>query len=102
MMMAALTGRPPGPSRFDPGAEPEQHLGRHGLNLPERAVERRLSDEFGDLDPDAVRRCVADVSACVVHLGMEPAPALVELIAREHLVGMVKSEPPSGRAPARP
>jgi len=89
MMMAALTGRPPDPSRFDRRTEPE-------------TVELRLRDEFGGLDPDTVRRCVADVSACVVHLGMEPAPALVELIAREHLVGVVKSEPPSGRGPARP
>ena len=84
MMMAALTGRAPGPSRnaLDPNKAP---------------LERRLTDEFGDLAPDTVARCVADVSACVTHLGMEPTADLVELIAREHLVGKVKSQPPSGR-----
>ena len=88
MMMAALTGRPPNPSRFD--------------RTPTETVEQRLRHEFRDLAPEAVRRCVADVNACVIHLGMEAAPALVEAIAREHLVGMVKSDPPSGRGPARP
>jgi len=85
MMMAALTGRRHGPSLLapDPDTDP---------------LQRRLTDEFGDLAPDTVARCVADVSACVTHLGVEPTPEVVELIAREHLVGMVKSEPPSGRA----
>jgi hypothetical protein len=86
MMMAALTGRPPGPSRNAP--DPDQKP---------PPLERRLTDEFADLAPHAVARCVADVSACVTHLGMEPTPDVVERIAREHLVGMVKSQPPSGR-----
>ncbi|MEO5874955.1 MAG: hypothetical protein ABIS86_09900 [Streptosporangiaceae bacterium] len=61
------------------------------------AVAGRLLHEFAALAPDQIDRCVTDVRACVAHLGVEPTPALVERIAREHLTGMVKSEPPSGR-----
>ncbi|MQY08347.1 hypothetical protein [Actinomadura macrotermitis] len=60
---------------------------------------RRLADEFLSFPSDTVDRCVADVLACVTHLGIDATPALVERMAREHLVGMVKSEPPSGRVP---
>jgi hypothetical protein len=56
---------------------------------------RKLADEFMILSTDAVERCVADVCACIEHLGVDATPALVERIAREHLVGMVKSRPPS-------
>ncbi len=84
MMMAALTGRPPGPSRTAP-------------DTAEDPLERRLSDEFDALAPETVAHCVAEVRTCVSHLGVEPTPHLVELIAREHLVGKVKSQPPSGR-----
>ncbi|MFC5750258.1 hypothetical protein [Actinomadura rugatobispora] len=62
-----------------------------------RLLSGRLAAEFATVTPDTVERCVADVQACVAHLGLEPTPALVERMAREHLVGMVKSEPPSGR-----
>jgi hypothetical protein len=70
------------------------------MMLPEVAsrsqgMTRRLSDEFVILPTDAVERCVADVCACVEHLGVDATPVLVERIAREHLVGMVKSRPPS-------
>lgn len=58
---------------------------------------RRLAAEFAILASSTVERCVADVQACVTHLGLDATPVLVERIAREHLVGMVKSEPPSGR-----
>lgn len=58
---------------------------------------QRLTAEFLGLAPDTVEQCVADVSACVAHLGVAATPSLVERIVREHLVGMVKSEPPSGR-----
>jgi hypothetical protein len=34
------------------------------------------------------------------HLGLEATPARVERMAREQLTGILKSEPPSGRAPA--
>ncbi|WP_258573083.1 hypothetical protein [Actinomadura parmotrematis] len=59
---------------------------------------RRLEAEFLDLPSGTVDRCVADVLACVTHLGIDATPALVERMAREHLVGKVRSEPPSGRA----
>ncbi len=59
----------------------------------------RLALEFSSFSRDTVERCVADVQACMTHLGLEATPALVERMAREHLVGMVKSEPPSGRLP---
>ncbi|MEW2359947.1 MULTISPECIES: hypothetical protein [Thermomonosporaceae] len=62
-----------------------------------RLLTGRLSLEFAIFTPDTVERCVADVQACATHLGLDATPALVERMAREHLVGMVKSEPPSGR-----
>lgn len=60
---------------------------------------RRLEAEFGILAPDDVRQCVDDVHARMAHLGVDTRPAAVERIAREHLIGMVKSQPPSGRGP---
>ncbi|MFV2177425.1 hypothetical protein ACFHW2_32830 [Actinomadura sp. LOL_016] len=71
--------------------------GRRGE--PGHALARRLSDEFANFPPDAVLRCVADVQARMSHLGLEPTPPRVERMAREHLTGMLKSEPPSGRFP---
>ncbi|MFC6883959.1 MULTISPECIES: hypothetical protein [Actinomadura] len=62
---------------------------------------RRLASEFAAFTHSAVERCVADVQACATHLGLDATPALVERMAREHLVGMIKSEPPSGRLSAR-
>jgi hypothetical protein len=75
------------------------------VGLPGKSVDRersgtlvqRLSEEFVPISPETVERCVNDVQACVTHLGMDATPALVERIVREHLVGMVMSEPPSGR-----
>ncbi|MFI0407931.1 hypothetical protein [Actinomadura sp. 3N508] len=64
------------------------------------ALERRLCEEFATFSADTVRRCVGDVQACMSHLGLEATPASVERMAREHLTGILKSEPPSGRAPA--
>ncbi|GLZ14272.1 hypothetical protein Acsp04_45070 [Actinomadura sp. NBRC 104425] len=58
---------------------------------------RRLAAEFTGFSPATVARCVADVQACLTHLGLDATPELVERMAREHLVGMVKSRPPSGR-----
>ena len=60
-------------------------------------VSGRLTREFSVLSPEVVDDCVTEVRDCVVHLGIDPTPALVERIAREHLTGMIKSEPPSGR-----
>ena len=64
------------------------------------ALTRRLCDEFATFPLDAVHRCVADVQARMAHLGLDATPARVERMAREHLTGILKSEPPSGRAPA--
>ncbi|TDD84764.1 hypothetical protein E1293_12360 [Actinomadura darangshiensis] len=64
------------------------------------ALARRLCDEFTTFPSDAVHQCVADVQACMAHLGLEATPAKVERMAREHLTGILKSEPPSGRNPA--
>ncbi|TMR03035.1 hypothetical protein ETD83_11490 [Actinomadura soli] len=63
------------------------------------ALTRRLCEEFATFHADMVRRCVADVQACMAHLGLEATPTSVERMAREHLTGILKSEPPSGRAP---
>ncbi|KAB2346420.1 hypothetical protein [Actinomadura rudentiformis] len=60
---------------------------------------RRLAAEFATFSTGTVERCVADVHACMTHLGLDATPDLVERLAREHLVGMIKSEPPSGRGP---
>lgn len=68
-----------------------------GHALTGHALTGSLADEFPILSADAVARCVADARACLAHLGIEATPALIERVAREHLVGMVKSEPPSGR-----
>ncbi len=61
------------------------------------AVTSRLSGEFGALPRYRVERCVGDVCACARHLGFDVTPTLVEKVARERLLAMVKSEPPSGR-----
>ncbi|WP_242906132.1 hypothetical protein [Actinomadura terrae] len=60
----------------------------------------RLSEEFTSFSTEAVRRCVTDVQACMTHLGLDASPDKVERMAREHLLGMLKSEPPSGRTRA--
>jgi len=56
---------------------------------------QRLAAEFGVFTPDTVERCVADVRACMTHLGLDASPDSVERMAREHLVSMVKSIPPT-------
>ncbi|RAY10837.1 hypothetical protein DPM19_33275 [Actinomadura craniellae] len=61
------------------------------------ATAQRLAAEFVPIPPATVERCVADVEACVTHLGLDPTPEIIERVAREHLTGMIKSRPPSGR-----
>ncbi|WP_306303264.1 hypothetical protein [Actinomadura chibensis] len=68
--------------------------------MTRESLARRLCDEFTSFPSDTVHRCVADVQACMTHLGLEATPARVERMAREHLTGILKSEPPSGRSPA--
>lgn len=57
----------------------------------------RLCGDFTALPPETVERCVSDTLLCVNHLGVDVTPGLIEHIARLHLEGMIKSEPPSGR-----
>lgn len=64
-----------------------------------RLLTGRLALEFSFFTLETVERCVADVQACMTHLGIDATPVLVERMAREHLVGMKKSEPPSGPVP---
>jgi hypothetical protein len=59
----------------------------------------RLRREFPSIPADAVERCVCDVRLRARHLGVDLTPRLVEGVAREHLMSMIKSEPPSGRRP---
>jgi hypothetical protein len=71
------------------------------LEVPSPLV-RRLRRDFSGLSAEAVERCVADVRLRGRHLGVDLTPQLVELVAREHLMSMVKSEPPSARRAERP
>lgn len=66
------------------------------LDVPSPMV-RRLCRDFTGLSSETVERCVRDVRLCGRHLGLDLTPQLIELVAREHLTNMVKSEPPSAR-----
>lgn len=70
------------------------------VEIPSPEV-RRLCRDFPDLSTETVRGCVRDVRLRARHLGVEPTLHIVEQVAREHLVGVVKSEPPSGRRAER-
>jgi hypothetical protein len=66
------------------------------LDVPSPMV-RRLCRDFAELSTETVERCVADVRLRGRHLGVDLTPRLIEVVAREHLMSMVKSEPPSAR-----
>ncbi|GLW07945.1 hypothetical protein Misp01_30750 [Microtetraspora sp. NBRC 13810] len=61
-----------------------------------KQVSARLAEEFSKIPEEAVDRRVADVLARVRHLGVAATPEVVERVAREHLLALVNSEPPSG------
>ena len=61
-------------------------------------ITRRLIAEFPALAHGEVERCVTETWSCAQHLGLAVTAPLVERVAREHLLGMVNSVPPSGRA----
>lgn len=82
------TGHGPG---HGPGHQPEAR----------QTITDRLTVEFVAFSPDTIARCVFDAWACAGHLGLEVTPPLVERFARERLIAMAKSEPPSGRFPPR-
>ena len=60
-------------------------------------IVRRLRRDFAAVPAEVVERCVKDVWLRARHLGVTVTPRLVEGVAREQLLSMVKSEPPSGR-----
>lgn len=59
----------------------------------------RLAVDFGDLSRGTIDRWVLDAWRCVGQLGLDVTPWVVERVAREHLMAIVKSEPPSGYGP---
>jgi hypothetical protein len=61
------------------------------------AVTDRLTTEFPALAFATVERCVTDTWICAEHLGLTVTDGLVEMLAREHLLGLMNSVPPSGR-----
>ncbi|MCW2943411.1 MAG: hypothetical protein JWR24_128 [Actinoallomurus sp.] len=73
---------------------PTQLVWRIEIPIP---MVRRLCRDFAALSSDTVERCVHDVWLRGRHLGLDLTPPLVERVAREHLVCIVKSEPPSAR-----
>ncbi len=60
-------------------------------------VTQQLSAEFPALAAADIERCVGDTWICAQHLGLAVTARLVERIARERLLGVVNSVPPSGR-----
>lgn len=60
-------------------------------------IVRRLCRDFAAVPAEVVERCVNDMWLRARHLGVEPRPRVIEGVAREQLLSMVKSEPPSGR-----
>jgi hypothetical protein len=87
----AATSRP---AAVEP--EPEYPTARP-LGTTCEPIVGRLLTEFVGLPQGTVERCVVDVWARATHLGLAITPVQVERVAREHLVGVVMSEPPSGR-----
>jgi hypothetical protein len=58
-------------------------------------VTARLAAEFLTVPATTVNRCVTDVWACGEHLGLTVTPEIAERVARERLLGLVNSTPPS-------
>lgn len=61
------------------------------------AMTRRLRSRFADLPGSVVERCVDDLWACCLHLGLVPDLEIIERLAGERLTGVVKGRPPSQR-----
>lgn len=62
-------------------------------------VTDRLTAEFPALALATIARCVTDTAICAEHLGIVVTGGLVEMLAREHLLGLMNSVPPSGGQP---
>lgn len=57
---------------------------------------RRMCRDFAAVPAEVVERCVNDAWRRARHLGVQLTPRVVEGVAREQLLSLVKSEPPSG------
>ncbi|WP_208803572.1 hypothetical protein [Microbispora triticiradicis] len=79
-------------ARIDGGPSPEPRL----RELVEPVV-NRLAAEFLTVPLPTVARCVADAWACGEHLGVAVTPEIAGRVARERLLGLVNSAPPSRR-----
>ncbi len=73
--------------------------GRRADSATSDAVTNRLTTEFPALAFATIERCVTDTWICAEHLGLTVTGGLVEMLAREHLLGLMNSVPPSGRQP---
>ncbi len=62
-------------------------------------VTSRLTIEFPALTAATIERCVTDTWICAEHLGLTVTDGLIEILAREHLLALMNSIPPSGRHP---
>ena len=79
-------------ARISGGPSPEPDL-----REPADLVSERLAAEFLTIPLSTVSRCVADAWACGEHLGLDVTPEIAERVARERLLGLVNSAPPSRR-----
>jgi len=61
-------------------------------------VSLHLASEFLSLPIDTIDRCVGNVLSCTEHIGIEATPDMIERMAREHLLALVNSAPPSSIA----
>ncbi|MEU8039787.1 hypothetical protein [Streptosporangium sp. NPDC049078] len=99
--MPVLATRLGGPSVTTLAASPASPASpaSSASSVPEAAlhepVTSHLAAEFPTISLDTVDRCVAEVRACAEHLGIEPTAEIVERVAREHLLALVNSAPPS-------
>ena len=66
-----------------------------GLRQLLERVTSRLAAEFLTIPLTTVDRCVADAWARGEHLGLDVTPEIAERVAREHLLGLMNSAPPS-------
>ncbi|MBP2706601.1 hypothetical protein JOL79_22595 [Microbispora sp. RL4-1S] len=76
--------------RISGGPSPEPEL-RELVEL----VTARLAAEFLSVPLIVVDRCVSDAWVCGAHLGLTVTPEIAERLARERLLGVVNSAPPS-------
>ncbi len=79
------------------GAQTQRLLRTDSAYSDSDTVANRLTTEFPALATATIERCVTDTSICAEHLGLAVTDGLVEMLAREHLLGLMNSVPPSGQ-----